>query len=597
MKKRSEVPLEDCWNVEAIYPDTESWRKDFNSLKKEGKLYLESILRFKGRLGQSPETLKMLIEAQQVIERKLVNLYVYMHLKHDEDIAEETYKTPYGEIQAALFDFQKQTSWIEPELIELSEETQKIYLESKPLQPYRFQLEKTFRLKEHTLSSDKEELVALASKALRTPGSAFSALNDADLKFPDVEDSNGEKHALSHGSYQVMLRSFDRKLRENAFKTYMGRYDAFDNTMAELIQGAVQANIFQAKAHKFNSALDAALFPKNIDTQVYRSLIDTVRNRIGALHDYYKVRKKALGVEKLHLWDQSVPITPELEIRMEYPEAEKVIIESMKPLGDDYVKKLEEGLKNARWVDRYENKNKRSGAYSSGSYDTQPYILMNYKGILRDVFTLAHEAGHSMHSLYSKTQPYQYYGYPIFLAEVASTFNEELLSVYLRENAKSTDEKIFLINQKLEDIKATLFRQVMFAEFELLIHEHAEKDLPITPAFLKTKYKELCDFYFGEDVVVDPEIDIEWARIPHFYYNFYVYQYATGISAALALSEKVLKGDKKDRDAYLNFLKSGCSKYPIDTLKLAGVDMATPDPVASAIDLFAALTQELNALL
>lgn len=592
MKARSEVAKEDQWKVEAIYPDLKAWKEAFSRFNPE------KINLYKGRLGESPAILKEALETILGYERKLAGLYTYVHLKHDEDITENEHKAALGQIQSTLFDFARRISWFEPELIELSDEKQKDYLNSPILREYHFHLEKIFRLKKHTLPHEKEEIVALAMKAMQTPHKAFSAMNDADLSFPEVVDQQGNLHPLTHGSYQVMLRSRDRLLRENAFKSYHKRFEDYENTFAELVSGAVERNVFNAKSHQFSSALDAALYPKNIDTQVYLALIDTVRKNIVALHEYYALREKVLDLKPLHIWDQQVPITPELEIKMGYRDAEETILEAIQPLGSDYLEMLRKGFKEERWVDRYENKNKRSGAYSSGSYDTQPYILMNYKNLLRDVFTLAHEAGHSMHSLLShKHQPYHYGDYPIFLAEVASTFNEELLSRHLLKKATQKEEKIFLINQKLEDIRATLFRQTMFAEFELKIHQLAEKDTPLTPQKLKEEYLALNEFYYGKGVVVDKEIAIEWARIPHFYYNFYVFQYATGISAALALAERVVTGGETERAAYLSFLKSGCSRYPIDTLKLAGVDMTSEQPVKAAIETFRRLTQELAVLI
>lgn len=598
MKLRQEVKKEDRWNVEAIYPDLETWKADLETIKVNGTLDTSRILKHKGRLGESPEVVKLVMDESMNLDRKISNLYTWIHLKHDEDISENNYKQGLGEVVALAFDFQKDASWIEPELIALSEATQKNYLESATLKPLKFHLENIFRLKKHTLSHEKEEIVSQAMKAMQSPNKAFSALNDADITFPDVIDKDGNAHPLSHATYQVLMRSRDRDLRERTFRTYIFTYKYFQNTMAELIFGCVQKNVFQAKVRNFSSSLEAALYPKNIDVSVYHALIQTVRDNIDALHDYYKVRGKALGIDRMHIWDQMVPITPDLEIKMSYDEAEDVILKAIAPLGEEYVEFLRKGFKDDRWVDRYENKNKRSGAYSSGSYDTQPYILMNYKDILRDVFTLAHEAGHSMHSLYTtKNQPYQYGSYPIFLAEVASTFNEELLSRYMLKNAQSRDEKIFLVNQKLEDIKATLFRQTMFAEFEMKIHELAEKDIPLTPELLKAEYYALNKFYYGDTIDVDQEIEMEWARIPHFYYNFYVYQYATGVSAALALAERVSAGNHVEREEYLSFLKSGCSRYPLETLKLAGVDMSTSEPVKMAINTFRKLTKELALLL
>lgn len=596
---RDDVKEEDRWNVEAIYPSLKDWEADYSKfLNGQNKLEISKLLKFKGRLGESPETLKQFIDEYYRFDRKISVLYTYAHLRHDEDITNTDYKTSLSKIVQLLHTFSQEMSWFEPELTNLSDETIKYFLEAPVLKDYRFALEKIFRFKKHILPPEQEELLALAGPALSTANKAFSALNDADLKFGEAIDSEGKSHPITHGSYQVLLKSQDRTLRENAFKTYFGVYDGYENTLAELINGAVQRNVYNAKARKYKSALEAALFANNIDPSVYHSLIETVKSNLKPLHDYYALRKKILKLPEIHLYDMSVPLTKSVDIRLPYDEAEQSLIEAFKPLGSEYQGFLEKGLKTDRWVDRYENKNKRSGAYSSGCYDTSPYILMNYKSLLRDVFTLAHEAGHSMHSFYTrKNQPYQYGDYPIFLAEVASTFNEELLSQYFIKKLTSKEERIFLITEKLDDIRATLFRQTMFAEFELKIHSMAENHIPLTPQSLSEVYYELAKTYFGENVVVDDLINIEWGRIPHFYYNFYVFQYATGISAALALATRVMNGGKKEQEEYLAFLKSGSSKYPIETLKLAGVDMSSPAPVVSAINHFAKLTQELSSLI
>lgn len=594
---RTEVKKENQWNVEAIYPDLKAWQKDFDALVKEGNVKADSILAYRGKLGDGADVLKKAIEESIKLERKLSVLYTYAHLKHDEDIAEPEHKAALSKIRNALNNLETQLSWFEPELIALDEAKIKSYLESKELKDYRFHLEKTFRQKPHTLPYEQERLISLSSLALSTPHKAFSSMNDADLKFGEAIDSHGKSYPLTHGSYQVLLRSQDRELRKNAFTTYHSKFESFENTMAELLNGAVQRNVFNARARNFKSSLDAALFPNHIDTGVYKKLIETVKANLQPLFRYFDVRKKMLKLDEIHLYDMAVPLTPSFDLKVTYPEAEELLIKSFAPLGPEYVKEIEKGLKNDRWVDRYENQNKRSGAYSSGCYDTNPYILMNYKDILRDVFTLAHEAGHSMHSLLSrKHQPYQYGNYPIFLAEVASTFNEELLNTHLLNKSQNKEEQIFLISQKLDDIRATLFRQTMFAEFELKIHEMAENNIPLTPQALKALYIELTKSYFGPHVVIDKEIEIEWARIPHFYYNFYVFQYATGISAALALANRVLKGGAKEREAYLGFLKSGSSDYPIETLEKAGVDMSSPAPVKEAIDYFGNLVDKLSSL-
>lgn len=598
IKIRSEVAIQDRWNVEAFFPTIADWKEAFSKIApSEKEPSWEKIASFKGRLGKGPAVLKEALEFLLKLERELTTLYTYAHLRHDEDITDDNNKTAFDKARSALFEYQNKTSWMQPELLALSEETLQQYLNSPLLKDYHFFLEKIFRLKPHTLSAEKEELMAMAAKAMSTPQKAFSAINDADFTFPPVKNSRGEELELTHARYGLYLRDSDRTLRENAFKTYHGKFDRYKNVMGELIAGAVQNHVFQARSRGFKSCLEAALYPYNIPVSVYTSLIKAVRDKIGSHHRYVALRSKLLNLSPIHLYDMHVPLTPSLDLKTPYSEAEDLVIASTAPLGKEYQNALKKGLKDDRWVDRYENKNKRSGAYSSGCYDSMPYILMNYKEILRDVFTLAHEVGHSMHTYLSHAnQPYHYADYSIFLAEVASTFNEELLMQQLLKKVQTKDEKIYFINQKIEDIRVTLFRQTMFAEFELKIHELAENDIPLTPKLLSEEYLKLNEFYFGPSVHLDPEINIEWARIPHFYYNFYVFQYATGISAALALADKVLKGGDREREDYLGFLKSGSSQHPIELLQKAGVNMGTPQPVIAAIGKFDHLVDELEAL-
>lgn len=597
-KKRLEVEKEDCWNVEALYKTPSDWEKAFKKASSfVSKPKFPAVALFRGKLKDSPKIFKQAFEEILNLSRELTKLYTYAHLRHDEDITNNEFKVAYSQISSLLHDFSEEISWFEPEILALSEENLKQMINSEELKDYKFAIEKIVRIKKHTLSEDQEEMLALCGKALQTPHKTFSAINDADFKFAPVADSQGKLHPMSHALFGLYLRDQDRVLRENAFKSMHQQYANFENTLTEVLNGQVQNHWFNAKARHYASSLEASLFPKNVETDVYHALIKAVNENLPILHRYMKLREKILGIGPLHVYDTQVPLTKELDIKMSYKEAEDIVIESVAPLGAEYQNALKAGFKNKRWVDRYENQNKRSGAYSSGCFDSEPYILMNFKGILRDVFTLAHEAGHSMHSLLShQNQPYQYSDYPIFLAEVASTFNEELLMQTLLKRFTKKEEQIFLINQKIEDIRATLFRQTCFAEFELFIHQMVEQDIPLTPTLLKAEYRKLTAKYFGDSVVMDPEVDIEFARIPHFYYNFYVYQYATGISAALSLSEKVLNGDQTDVDAYLSFLKAGSSAYPIDILKRAGVDMRSSKPVATAIHKFGSLVEKLESL-
>ncbi len=596
---RKDVLEKDKWNVEALYPSLEEWEKDFKVWEGvENGVRWPNIASYKGRLGERAEVLNELFNACTALDRQLSKLYTYAHLRHDEDVANDTFKHAYIKILSLCHKLREETSWIEPEILDLPQETLDKYLKADSLKDYALYLEKMIRMKPHTLSAEKEELLALAGRPLETSQKAFSAFNNADLKFPSIKDEKGDLRELSHGKFLLYLRDSDRTLRENAFKTVHKSFASYENTICELINGQLQRHVFERRARNYSSCLEAALFPHQIDLAVYKTLIQTVRSCLPSLHKYMALRKKLFGYSELHLYDMHVPLVSDVDFKIGYEEGEKLVVDSVAPLGEEYQNILRKGLLEDRWVDRYENAQKRSGAYSSGCYDSMPYILMNYQNTLSDVKTLAHEAGHSMHSYFSnKNQPYQYSSYPIFVAEVASTFNEELLSMHMLSKMEDPKKRAYLINQKIDDIRATFFRQTMFAEFELKLHEWADQDVPLTPTLLKAEYYKLNKEYFGEDVVVDQEVEMEWARIPHFYYNFYVYQYATGISAALALAEHVQKeGDKARRD-YLRFLSSGCSKYPIDLLKLAGVDMTSPKAVEAAASRFDSLVKELETLL
>jgi oligoendopeptidase F len=598
MKQRQEVAKEDQWDLDPLYLSLDLWHEDFKHAVPPSKPRWPVLAAFQGRLEEGPAVVNEYLEHMFLISRQLGKLFTYAHLEHDVNLTNDAFKNAYSRATAALHDFHQETSWFEPELIALPEEVLEAYLNSPLLSDFHFYIEKIVRIKKHTLSKTSEELLAMSGKALQAPGRAFTAMNNADFKFEPVLDGEGTIKELTHASYSVFIRSQDRVLREHAFRNLHQKYSEFENALSEILNGQIQSHVFHARARRYDSCLEAALFPKNIDIEVYPALIQAVHDKMSILHKYVQLRKKVLGVDELHLYDLYVPLTKEIDITLSYQEAEDAVIESVAPLGTDYQNILKKGLKEERWADRYENLHKISGAYSNGCYDSMPYILMNYKGTIRDVFTLAHEAGHSMHSYLSrKHQPCQYADYPIFLAEVASTFNEELLMQLLLKRASSKEEKIFLINQKIEDIRTTLFRQTMFAEFELKIHEMAESDQPLTPATLKNIYLKLNAHYFGNSACIDQDIGMEWARIPHFYYNFYVFQYATGISAALTLAEKVLHGNAADRDAYLSFLKGGSSLYPIDLLKKAGVDMRSPEPVQTAISRFGDLTHQLAKLM
>ncbi|HSX11489.1 MAG TPA: oligoendopeptidase F [Chlamydiales bacterium] len=594
---RNEVPVEDRWNVEALYPDPNSWKTDLTRAQGQEKApKWPQLSKYKGKL-HDPKAVAALFESYLGLQRQLEKLHTYAHLRLDEDLGNDTFKSDFGLISSLIQEFSLETSWIEPEFFSLDEKKFKTLIADSALAPYRFHLQKIGRMRPHTLSHEQEELMALSGKALDTCYRAFGALNNADLTFKPAVDSKGKEHPLSNGTYLTHISNTDRELRRTAFQNLHRGYEAHANTLCELIQGQVESHRFIARARKFNTCLEAALFPHQIDTSVYDNLIASVRKRIPLMHEYVALRKKALGLDEIHVYDLMVPIVEEAEANMSYEEARDAVIASVAPLGSDYQNSLRKGLLEDRWVDVYENARKRSGAYSSGCYDSMPYILLNYHGNLKDVLTLAHEAGHSMHSFLSRqNQPYVYSQYPIFVAEVASTFNEQLLLSHLKSKVKSKKDKAYLINYQIEGIRGTIFRQTMFAEFELQLHKWAEEGVPLTPSLLNKYYAQLNREYYGPEMVIDPELEIEWARIPHFYYNFYVYQYATGLSAALALFQNAME-DEGAKSRYLEFLSSGGSKFPIDLLRGAGVDMRQSDSVNAAMDYFEQLLRDLKECL
>jgi oligoendopeptidase F len=591
---RDEVPVQNRWNVEALYPNPDQWRLDLQQVKKgEGSPRWPQIASFKGKLN-NPQTVASFFEQYLEIQRKLEKLHTYAHLRLDEDLGNDVFKSDFGLISNLIHEFSQETSWVDPELLSLEDAQFQSLIAAAEVKPYRFYLEKMGKMRPHTLTFDQEQLLALSGKALDTSYKAFGALNNADMSFKPAIDSKGQEMPLSNGSYLSYMRSPDRALRKSSFENLHRAFEAHANTICELLQGQVQSHLFVAKARHFDSCLSAALFPHQIDKAVYENLIASVRKRLPLLHEYIALRKKLLKLSDIHVYDLYVPLVEDAESTMTYSEARDAVISSVAPLGEKYQSILKKGLMEDRWVDVYENQRKRSGAYSSGCYDSMPYILMNYHGTLNDVLTLAHEAGHSMHSFLSRTsQPYIYSRYPIFVAEVASTFNEQLLLKQLKDKVKSKKDEAFLINYQIEGIRATIFRQTMFAEFELQLHKWAEEGVTFTPALLREYYAKLNREYYGPDLVIDPELEMEWARIPHFYYNFYVYQYATGLSAALALFQQAMKDDTA-KERYIEFLSSGGSKYPIDLLKTAGVDMTEPHAVNAAMDYFGQLLIDLK---
>lgn len=588
---RSEVPIQDQWNVASMYQDLAVWQKDYNSLKNPASW--EIFLSMKGKLADSAASLKKALDQYFSISRHLDKIYTYAHLRHDEDVAQTDTKNAYEEAVNLYHKFKEKSAFLEPEILKMDAKTFETMLEDPLLKDYKIYLRDVYRMKPHTLSEDKEELLSMASKALSGGSKVFGAFLNADSKFGVIKDKNGHEYELTLGSYNTYLRSQDRVLRKNAFDGMHKQFLKYENSLCEMLSAQIEAAVFSARSRHYKSSLEAALYPNQIDTKVYRNLIDAVKKKASSLQRYALMRKKMMGLDQLEPYDLYVPLVGDVKMDISYQDAEKKVLEAAKFLGETYHQKLSDGLLKQGWVDRYENLRKRSGAYSSGCYDSYPFILMNYNNTLSDAKTLCHEAGHSMHSLLShENQPYQYSNYSIFVAEVASTFQEEVMFRDLINKTNDKKVKAYLLNQMIEDIRATLFRQTMFAEFELKLHEYIEAGKPLTPELLKKEYKQLYHDYYGDHLALGEEISIEWSRIPHFYYNFYVYQYATGISAAIALvnrCEKLGDGAKAD---YLGFLKSGSSDYPINILKKAGVDMEQQEPIFSAIEYFDHLIEE-----
>lgn len=580
--ERSEIPLEKTWDLSRLYADTQSWENDFKKID----ALLADFQALKGKLGESPSVLKKAFESEDRLDRLLEKLYVYSHLKSDEDTGNSTNRALQDRISAKAAEIEGETAWVEPEVMAIPEKKINEYLDSPELAFYKRSLEELLRGRKHTLSEKEERILGMASDILATPHKTFSILNDADLKFPEVNDGKGGKARLTHGSYRKFLENPDRAIRREAFDAMYDTYTGFRNTFSSTLDAMVKTHAFNAELRNFPSALEASLHPDKMPVSVYENLISAARKNLGALYKYFELRTKVFGLQKLDMYDIYNPLLPECKMEVSWEEACEWVKEALKPLGAEYCGILEKAF-SERWIDVLESKGKRSGAYSSGCFDSPPYVLMNFNGTLNDVFTLAHELGHSMHSYYSDhAQDYHYADYRIFVAEVASTTNELLLHNYLLKKRDDKNFRLYLLNHLADEIRGTVYRQTMFAEFEKTIHEEAENSVPLTADKLSSMYSELNSEYHGPSVKPDKKIEMEWARIPHFYYNFYVYKYATGLSAAVALSKNILSGDKKKLDAYLGFLKAGDSKDPLDIMKDAGVDLSTSGPVDTALKEF-----------
>lgn len=580
--KREEIPQQYQWKMEDLYATNDAWEADFLKLQNG----IKEIRKFEGTLKESAENLLNMQETCDELNELAENIYVYANQRMHENTANSYYQGLSGRAQLAMVQLSEATSFIEPEILDIPEEQLREMLEDERLKKYAVYFNRLLRRKAHVLSKETEELLAGVSEIAEGPQDTFMMFNNADVKFPVITGEAGEPVEITHGKYAQLMESQNREVRKAAFQGLYEPYGKFRNTLAATYRANVKQAGFFAKTRNYPSSLAAALDDSAIPTAVYDSLIESVHAHLPAFHEYVKVRKKKLGLEELHMYDLYVPMVGEADKKISYEEAKEIVKKGLAPLGEDYQALLQEGFDQG-WIDVYENEGKRSGAYSWGAYGTHPYVLLNYQDNLNNVFTLAHEMGHALHSYHSdQAQDYIYAGYKIFVAEVASTCNEALLIHDLLENSKDQKEKAYLLNYFLEQFKGTLFRQTMFAEFEKITHARSEAGEPLTADLLCEIYYDLNKQYFGDDIVVDKEIALEWSRIPHFYTPFYVYQYATGFSAAIAISSKILKGEPGIVEKYKKFLSGGSSMDCIDLLKICDVDMTTKEPVEEALNVF-----------
>ncbi len=594
LPKRSDIPEERKWKLEDIFATDDDWEQELKSLQND----FPSITEFKGKIAESAQNLYDVLSLQDELSERLGKLFTYAHMRYDEDTTNSTYQALNEKAENLLTIASSTMSFIVPEILEMDDKKIQSFLQEKEdLKLYKKVLDDISRQRPHVLSEKEEALLAEASEPMGNASNTFSMLNNADLTFPSITNEDGEEVDLTHGRYIGFLESKDRNVRKAAFQAMYNTYGKFINTFASTLSGTVKANNFNAKVRNYDSARQAALDDNHIPEQVYDNLVEAVNEKLPLLHRYVRLRKQVLGLDELHMYDIYTPLVKDADMHIPYEEAQQYVLEGLKPLGEDYVSILKKGFES-RWIDVEESKGKRSGAYSSGAYGTHPYILLNWQDKVNDVFTLAHELGHSLHSYYTrKNQPFRYGNYSIFVAEVASTTNEALLNDYMLNQVEDEKQKLYLLNHFLEGFRGTVFRQTMFAEFEHEIHKHAQSGEALTADKLTEIYYNLNKKYFGDDVVSDEEIGKEWARIPHFYMDYYVYQYATGYSAATALASQILSGEEGAVDRYLNFLKSGSSDYPIETLKKAGVDMTSKEPILAALGVFEEKLNEMEELL
>ncbi|KUP22040.1 oligoendopeptidase F [Paenibacillus sp. DMB5] len=589
--KRSEVPAENRWKLEDMFASQEQWDKEYN----EAKALIKKASAFQGKLD-SAEELKACFELDDELSQLTERLYVYAHMRQDEDTAAPTYQALTQKAKKLSVEAGEALSFVTPEILSLPVEKLDQFIADPTLSAYTFTLNEMKREKAHVLSKAEEALLAQVGNISQAPQNIFGMLNNADLKFPKIKNEEGKEVELTHGSYIQFLESPDREVRKNAFKAVYETYAKQKNTIAATLSANVNKNVFYSRVRKYPSVLEMSLYGDNIPKEVYTNLIDTIHESLPLMHRYMKLRQKLLGVDELHMYDLFAPLVDEYKLDITFEEAKQITKEGLKPLGDDYLSVLQEGYDNG-WIDIYENENKRTGAYSWGAYGTHPYVLLNHNDNLNSMFTLAHEMGHALHSYYSDNAlKYRDAQYTIFLAEVASTTNEALLMDYLLNKSTDPKEKMYLLTYYADQFRTTVFRQTMFAEFEKIIHQRAEEGESLTPQDLSAIYYDLNVKYYGADMVVDKDIEMEWARIPHFYNSFYVYKYATGFSAATSFSKQILEEGKPAVDRYLGFLKSGGSDYSINILAKAGVDMSSPEPIREAMSVFESVIEQMEQL-
>ena len=594
LPKRSDVEKCDTWDLESLFATDADWEKALILWEKRIPLFRDYV----GTLAESPEQLAKCLAFDLEIDREADRLGTYAHLRMSEDTAATPAQRMTGRFQHAATTAGELASFLQPEIMAIEASVLEEWLETPELQPYRLMLERVVRNRPHVLSEPEERLLAMQGTFAGTAGKVFRQLTDADMKFGTMTDGKGNELELSNATFTTLLHDPVHAVRKNAFHQYYDQYKAHANTLAATLAGSNERDAYAAKVRRHPSAVESALFADNVPIAVYDQLISAVREHLPIVHRYYDLRRRILGLDEIHHYDCYVPLVPELDQNHTWDEAVQEILTSLHPLGKAYCDKLEVGLRG-RWCDRYPNIGKQSGAFSSGTYDSDPYILMNYQeDVIEHVFTLAHEAGHSMHTrLSAESQPFQHAGYTIFVAEVASTFNEQLLTRLLLSKSSSPKQRAAIISREIDAIRGTIIRQTMFAEFERMSHASVESGEPLTLEKIRSLYRELLNDYFGSGFSVDEELELESLRIPHFYRAFYVYKYATGLSASIALAKKVTEGGSEELAAYLNFLGGGCSKWPLDLLRDAGVDLETPEPVGLALARFGELVDELENLL